>query len=202
MGNKNIIIIVFFIALLSIVYFLGKEESESTDSINKKILNITGTIKKIKITKNKTSVTLFQDKENWLIKEKNNYPANLEKIKEVIEQLTKVKGDTFYTDNPDKHSKFELEDPDKSEDSKGAVKIEIMDNTGKIIDGIIIGKSKNSKKQSDTPWATESSVFARNLNSNTVYLCNTSVSADNAPSNWLKKEFLDIKKNEFRSVTI
>jgi hypothetical protein len=216
MDKKNLILI-GIVVLMAGLFYASKNKSHSYNQSESKagvklVDTKKSTIESIRITKNKISLNLIQKNNVWVVKEKDSFPAEPKKIAELVNRLRELKGDTFYTSTSDplKLSNFHLVDPnDKKLDELGAAidvsgtKAELIDEKGNVIASVIFGKTKDSREDNERSYAPiKQSIFARKSDSNDIYLCNNFVSIDNAPSNWLNKDLLDIKKNKIKSIEI
>jgi hypothetical protein len=207
MDKKNLILI-GVIVLLAGIFYISKNKSHSYNQAAKKSgINMVelspGTVDSIRITKSKTPLHLIQKDNVWLVQEKNSYPADEKKIADLINRLRELKGDTFYSSDKTKWGNFQVLDPSESATEESGTKVELLNKKGEATVSIIIGKVKESKENNENAYAPpRKSIFARKTNSNDVYLCNVIVTIDNAPSNWIDKDLIDIKKNKIRSIEI
>lgn len=213
MDKKNLIL-VSVIVLLAGIFYISKNKPQSYNQSKAKeglkLIDITkGTIDSIRITKNKVPLHLYQKNNVWFVKEKDSYVADSKKIADLVNSLTTLQGDTFYSSDPAKLPSFQLMDPTESKTNAGesaevsGTKIDLLNEKSDVLGSVILGKVKESKASNENAYAPpKRSIFARISGSNDIYLCNNLITADNAPSNWLDKDLVDIKKNKIKSIEI
>lgn len=196
------------------MFYISKSKpqayNKNKDKDNVKLVDIKqGTITGIRITKNKVALNLVQKNNVWLVKEKDSYAADTKKIADLVNSLRNLKGDTYYNSDVSQFHNFQLLDPndkilaDFGTAEVSGTKVELLDEKDVPLASVIFGKIKESKASNENVYAPpKSSIYARKSDSNDVYLCNTMISVDNAPSNWLNKDLLDLKKNKIKSIEI
>lgn len=207
MEKKNLILI-GIILILAGIFYVSKNKPQAYNQASKKSgVNLvelsTGSIDSIRITKGKIPLNLVQKENIWVVQEKENYPADSKKIADLVNRLRELKGDTFYSSDKTKWGNFQVLDPIENQSEEAGTKVELINKNGEIVASLIIGKVKESKENNENAYAPpRKSIFARKTDSADVYLCNVIVTVDNAPSNWIEKELIDIKKNKIRVIDI
>lgn len=94
----------------------------------------------VEITQGPKKLTLERTGERWTVKERNGYPANADKVRNLLVTLAKAELIEPRTAAKDKHSLLELEDPSgKDAKSKG---VRIRDTAGQPLAEVVIGKSR------------------------------------------------------------
>lgn len=143
-------------------------------------------IKRIEISHKNQNVTLHQDGNLWVIKQKKNYPANIEMIRKIvvslsssalIEKKTKLKNHYF---------KLGLDDP-------SAIRMILFaDSNEKHIADIYIGN------YTDTLDGT----YIRRAEESQTWLTSGDLTIESKPSRWLDREFLSIERSRIRNFVI
>jgi len=205
MNKKLGIFAVIAVLLLGIVVLKGKKSygPDRDEMLGKPFIHVLPKISHITITDKSASLNLKEVDDLWVVTEKHNYPANLSKIETLMKDIQELKANVLYTSKTSEHGKYKVLDPAKDKSDKSGTKIELKDDSGKTVVGIIIGESKKSNKKSNNQFGfTGSGNFVRMADKDSVYLSNSSLSTNPAPSNWIKKGIMKIDKDEIRSIEV
>ncbi|MCH7615865.1 MAG: DUF4340 domain-containing protein, partial [Nitrospinae bacterium] len=89
------------------------------------------------------TMTIVRDGESWNVKEKDNYPANMGKIREVLIGLGELKILEAKTKKPELYEKLGLENVE----AEGSIStgVTLKDSAGTTLAEVIIGKQRPSK---------------------------------------------------------
>lgn len=94
----------------------------------------------IELAQGDKSLTLERAGERWKVKQRDGYPANVEKARALVLQLSSAEVVERKTANKERYSLLELEDP-KGKDAK-ARQVRILDDKGKPLADVVLGKSR------------------------------------------------------------
>jgi hypothetical protein len=94
----------------------------------------------VEITQGDQKLTIERTGEEWKIKERNGYPANAEKARGLVLQLSAAQLIEPKTANKDRYGLLQLEDP-KGKDAKSR-HVRVLDDKGKPLADAILGKSR------------------------------------------------------------
>lgn len=206
MKNINLLITAVVLIVISFVIISGKDSNNSTAKIKKtdsKILTIekSAKINSIVIETAEDMVTLSKKDNNWVVAEKNDYPADPEKIENFFQKLLEVSVVDKVSSNPKRHSSMALEMP--AENSKpGAEQIVLSFSGDNGSDTVrwILGKGRKAKGQSQGYSGAEEGQYVRKSDSNDSLLISAKLWIDKKISAWLKKKIIGIPKENIKSI--
>jgi Domain of unknown function (DUF4340) len=141
------------------------------------------------------TITIARTGESWTVKEKHDYPANMEKIREVVVGLGELKILEAKTKKPELYDKLGLEDVE----AEGLLStgITLKDSAGAPIADVIVGKQQPSKGS-----LGQDEVYIRKSGEPQTWLTIGKFSVEKFPSEWLDKDFLEIEPKRVRRVNI
>ena len=148
-------------------------------------------VTRIEITgaNNKVLSTLFKNDNSWLVKEKNQYPADISKIRASLLAVAEAKILEQKTSNPDLYAKLGVEDITAKEAQGVRVLIEYGNNNSSIIignPGPQINKSR----------------YVRNAGDRESWLINRKIDLNHDTAYWLRKDILSVEPDEVLEVII
>ena len=197
MNNKSIAILVsitLVVIVAAIVAVNKRSESVSNDPSNQYLFsdlrqNIND-VAQIDVVSGKDQVSIKLQNNDWQVSEKNNYAADLVKVKDTIfgiANMTKVEAKTKKAEN---YAKLGLEDP-KQETATS--KLVILSNVkGEKLTEVILG---NTRPGTD-------SQYIRPANDPQVWLAKPALNIDLLAINWLDKRLLHISKDRIKNLVI
>jgi hypothetical protein len=94
----------------------------------------------VEIAQGDQKLTIERTGEQWKIKERNGYPANAEKARGLVLQLSAAQLIEPKTASKDRYSLLQLEDP-KGKEAKSR-QVRVLDDKGKPLADVILGKSR------------------------------------------------------------
>ena len=121
------------------------------------------TIATVEIVQGEKKTTLQRDGEQWRVKERAGYPANPERIRQLLTALAAADLIEPKTAAKDRHKQLELDDPAaKDAKSRG---VRILDAKGKPIAEVVLGKSRY-----DAFGSGKGGIYVRRLNEAQTWL--------------------------------
>ena len=84
--------------------------------------------------------TLKKQGKIFVVKDKDNYPASMEKINNLITSILDIRVNELFTSNPENHKDLEV----ANENAQNVVKF--LDKEGKLLAGVVIGKREYKRK--------------------------------------------------------
>ncbi len=151
-------------------------------------------LKSIVIHQAGETVSLDWDGKMWRYRERTNYPADGEKVTAMVVRLARMTKVEPKTSRPDRYDRLDLGDP-SAKDSK-ASQVTLIDQTGKEIANLIVGKRKY------TLGSREGGTYVRMPGDPQTWLAQGDVSVGGKPGDWLKREIVDIKEGAIKSITV
>jgi len=141
------------------------------------------------------TMTIVRDGESWNVKEKDNYPANMGKIREVLIGLGELKILEAKTKKPELYEKLGLENVE----AEGSIStgVTLKDSAGTTLAEVIIGKQRPSKGNPN-----QDEVYVRKVGDPETWLAIGKLSIEKNLSGWLDKDFLEVEPKRVRRVRI
>lgn len=197
MKQKQFLILaaIAFVALLGALMLSNQRAPESLDAAQRKLaptlesgLNM---VSQMKITGagNALIVTLNKTDESWVVVEKSSYPANVNKVREVLLALANAKVLEEKTSQKELYSKLGVED--LSDATATGVRVDL--SGGKTPLSVIIGQPGGQGSNS---------TFVRLSDQPQSLLVSGLISAPKVASEWLKKELIDVQAADVQSVVV
>ena len=132
---------------------------------------------------------------NWTVKHLD-YPISKEKIQELLLELTEMRLGDLVSVNPERHGLFKLLDPPLSEkdwdESRHAISLNLLLGDESSLLDFRIGKVREQGNGQ----------YARFAGDNEVYLLPEALQIDTDTNEWLDKNLLLIKKEDFRNLKL
>ena len=155
------------------------------------LLGSLNNVTKVEITGSQNQVlsTLIKSNDTWLVEERNQYPADISKIRTSLLAIAEAKIMEQKTSNPDLYSKLGVEDV--SSESAQGVKV-LLEYDGKV-SNIVIGKPGPQINKTR---------YVRNLNSNTSWLIDRKIDLNHDAAYWLRKDIFSVEPDEVLEVII
>ena len=203
MSNKNISIFLIVTVAVVIAAVIAVNQQQSA-VVNKQAGDVlfpgleakVNDVAKLEIVKGEERVTLQRADNNWQIVEKDNYPADFSKIKEVVMKVaafTTIEAKTKIAEN---YGKLNVEDPSQ-EDAK-SVLVTIKDNADNELAGVIVGRMEAGS------FATvgQDKTYVRKANDDQVWLVKGGLVVDEEAGDWASEEIMNIASSRVKKVEI
>ncbi len=147
----------------------------------------------IKVTRAGGEATIERKAKAWVLKEVSSYPADMEKVREVLIGLAQLETMEPKTKRADRYAKLEVEDP-TGKDAKSA-RITLTDANGGTLADLIVGKSKFSLEGID-------SLYVRRPGEERAWLARGRVEPATGRLGWVDPSFLSIDRERIRKATL
>ncbi len=137
--------------------------------------------------------TLKNQRGNFVVADKDNYPAKTSEINSLITKCLDIQTSEFVTDNPANHEDLEVTE----EKARSVVKFMKADPNSSLLTGIVVGKTKELGQ----------GTYVRLLSSNTassnkVYVTSNARWFGGGEMNYIDQELIAVKKEDIKSVTV
>jgi hypothetical protein len=133
---------------------------------------------------------------SWQIVEKDNYPADFSKVKEVVMKVAAFTTIEAKTKIPENYGKLNVEDPTQ-EDAK-SVLVSIKDNADNELAGVIVGRMETGS------FATvgQDKTYVRKNKDDQAWLVKGGLVVNDDPSDWVTEEIMNIASSRVKKVEI
>jgi hypothetical protein len=195
MKRKQVYLLLAIALVLAIVGTIFQMRQSSTwkgESGDRQIYSnlAVNNVTKVRILTGKENVTLQTSGDIWQVAERNGYPADFAKIRELLRSIWELKYVRALEVGPSQLGRLQLLPPGQGDQS--GIEIDLLGAGDKKIAALILGK-----RPSSTESALGSGRFAADPDKkDQVYLIDeTFPSLDPLnPGNWLNKKFIDTQK--------
>ena len=147
----------------------------------------------IEIVKGPTKITLSRLGEKWVIRERADFPADIEQIRNLVVSLVGMKSVERKTSKVEQYEKLGVEDP-AGADAVG-VGVTLKDADGSVRAAVVIG---NAYEGGD---ATKPMLYVRRLSEAQSWLVEGSIEVPTETARWIEKtQVADIFRSRMKSM--
>ena len=195
MSQRNVLILLGVLVVLVALVLVG-QRSESPSS-GKAALFVPSLepalndIERVTITKanNETVVTLERKPDGWVATNKNDYPADVGKLRQGLQALAEARILEKKTSNAELYSHLGVEDV--SGDKAAGVSVALVASGGKELPTVILGNAEGAKFR-----------YVRRAGDMQSYLIDKNPEFPRTVGQWLDAGIIDIRSDRIREVTI
>jgi len=152
-------------------------------------------VAQIELAQRDKTFHVVKNEQGWVIKEKNNYAADLSKIKQVILTMADLTTIEAKTKKADRYSVLGVEDV-KADSTSSSIKL--LDKDGKELAALIVGKQESSSlsgKGVDT-------VYVRRINDEQSWLAKGELRLDAKANQWINTKLFDVSPKRMQKVVL
>ena len=151
MKKKSLFILIGLAILLGAagtVFELSRSAGWNNTKADRRVLPdlAVNDISKIKLASPKASITLEKKNEIWSVTERNDYPADFQKIRDLTKSLWELKAAEEMQVGPSQFARLKIVAPDQGNDA--GTEIDLLGDKDKALGSVIIGKSMEQGEQS------------------------------------------------------
>ena len=151
---------------------------------------------KVAIAGGESGITIVRGDDGvWQIEEKAGYPADLKKVRELINLLADTRFVEAKTALPESFARLEVEDP-AGEGAKSR-RITVSAGDGAVLADLILGK-RSTQRTSREAFGS----YLRRPDVEQAWLVNQEVRADRKVEDWLARQILNIAQGEIASIEV
>lgn len=149
-------------------------------------------VTQVQIKDSSTEVNLIKG-DDWMVKERADYPANFEQVSELLRKLWDLKTVQEVKAGPSQYPRLQLVQPGQG-DSAGTL-IDLKDKDGKSIAAVILGKKhmNNSGGGDDPGFATGRYLMPLGDKARVSLVSETFDAYEPKPERWLRKDFIKVE---------
>ena len=193
MKTKQILILLGILAIL-LLTVLMLENPFGKDEHTKKIETATtlfpnfdkDSITKVEVTVSGETTTLTKENDQWLVTSMDNYPADGDGVKELLDKVAEFKKIELISKNPEKQADFQV-------DSSG-IEAKLLDSNGNAQAHVFVGKT--------TPSFLDS--YIRAADSDNVYVATGYLKSvfDKSTRTWKDRTIFEFNKGDVTQMNI
>ena len=159
------------------------------------LMSVVNDVNEVVIETNEQTITLVRDENLWRVKEKANYRANLEKVKQAIVGLADLRIHEPKTKNPELYERLGLQDSHQEGSPSKTVTIKTTDNPEYA--KLVVGNQKPAKGNSRM-----SDIYVRKPDDPQTWLVVGNLPLETIQDEWLDKEVTALTTKRVRQVTV
>lgn len=212
----NILAILIGAALIGsamVFYYPAHKKNLAPAAIGSKVLSDlpVNQVAKIIITSGDGVNTIAKSKDKWVVASRFNYPANFDKVADVIRELGELKIGQTVQATPAQLGSFNLIGPNSSGTNRQAESgtlLELRDEKDGFLASLLVGKKFMRKQESPSMedmagfGAYSDGQYVRSVDGK-VYLVARSLARMTEPAkNWLADNFIDAPSAEIKEITV
>lgn len=197
MNTKSFVILLAFVIVgVGAYFYSGSTQTiNASDRIGNAILpglqTALNNVDELEIAgaNNKVLSTITKSDAGWVLKQRNDYPADISKVRTALLNLAEAKIIEEKTSNPDLYSKLGVEDVSSNE----AQSIKATLHYDGKSDALLVGKPGPQMNKSR---------YVRPANSETSWLIDRKIDLKHEPDYWLNKDICSVEPSDVAAVEI
>ncbi|PIE74731.1 MAG: hypothetical protein CSA18_03450 [Deltaproteobacteria bacterium] len=188
--DKKIIFLVIAALVLGGGLFFKTKKNEIKDLKETPDYETLAKTVQIEIISSNDKIILLRNKDKWTVKNRFDFQADFSEINELIKELKNM--NFLHSFKADKESleKLSLLNPEKNKNKSGTL-ICLKDKNGKTLFSIIAGKKREKGGQ-----------YIKIPGKDEIFISASQIYLDLSPAFWIKKQALDIKKDDISEITL
>ena len=191
MNAKTLTFLIFSTILVVIAaVMLTQPQNASSDKIKlfPRLMSTIVQVTEINIITKDESITIIRSDEQWLLKEKDNYPIASGKVNKLLLGVADLTILEAKTSNPHLYSKIGVEDV--------STRL-FLKNADEIVASLIVGNNKIAKTDS-----TRSEIYVRKSDEKQAWLTFGRLPIEKTPIRWLDRQIINLDNKKIRQVRI
>jgi hypothetical protein len=159
------------------------------------LMSVVNDVNEVVIETKEQTITLVRGEQVWGVKEKANYPANVEKVKQVIVGLANLRIHEPKTKNPELYERLGLQDSNQEGSLSKTVSVKTTDNPEAA--KLVVGNQKPAKGNPQV-----SDIYVRKPGDPQTWLVMGNLPIETMQGEWLDKEVTALTTKRVRQVTV
>jgi len=131
----------------------------------------------------------------WTLQSADNYPAQFDKIKDVVVSLSQLKILATKTDNPKLYPELGVEDPDA--ENSNSILLILSDESGSTLASLIVGKPRKSSTGSSRP-----NLYVRKTDAKNALLVEGYLQLKANNRDWYERNVIHIPASRIQNINI
>ncbi|NOZ54985.1 MAG: DUF4340 domain-containing protein [Gammaproteobacteria bacterium] len=198
-NSKNIIILAVVTILFILAALFNRQSShEITGSGNKvfpELFSRINDVSHINLQQKEDTTTLIKENEVWLVKQSDNYPAAVNKVRELLMGVAHLVRVEPKTQKPENYAKLGVQDVNA--DDSTSKQITIIAGKDEYLADMIIGNEKPAR--GDT---TKLEYYIRETNTPLTWLVEGTLPKQWEPKIWLDTDIISIERDRIQQVRV
>ncbi|NQU64661.1 MAG: DUF4340 domain-containing protein, partial [SAR324 cluster bacterium] len=202
MPKRNLIVAATLLIIIALfVNLYSKKDNRQENSlIGKPIvrLELVETIDEIVIENKDAALHLHKKSNGWVITEKNEFPANTQKLVELFDHMTTYRLAALITEDKDRLAHFGLLYKSAAKDTAGEQLT--LKRESKETFRMVAGKNRDSVSPNQNLPSRPDGTYIRIGESSAVYLIKENINFETGTDEWIQKVLLTMNKDQINSI--
>lgn len=205
MSKRNLIIIVLVLGIIAVVtqYVSSHKNSPMDKKVGQPLVktDLIGSIDELVIKESKGEIHLHKQSGQWLVKQRDDFPVNLKKLRDLFDNLTTYHVSSLVTKNPHRLAHFKVLYLSEKYDKSKSTGIQlILKEQGKEIYTLVAGKSRDAAATKKQPQQSADGTYVRIGYDPLVYLIKENLSFNSSPDSWIQKTLISLEKGSINAI--
>lgn len=144
----------------------------------------------------KTITLELTDAKDWVIAERSGYPADGQKVREMLLAFARMNATEPKTKSADLYHRLQVNDPTNNPDAKGR-RVRVADDNGEVLLEVIFGKSVSAAQ-----GVPQGGVYYRLPDQEQSWLARGRIEPGIEVEDWLERQVIDVKRERMARVTL
>lgn len=195
MNRRALFVLLGLLAALAVVVAIGsltgRGKGTQDEAFMPELKAALGDITSVVVTGpgNQVIATINRDGQRWVVAEGGNYPADVGRLRQILQALADARRLEEKTSSPDLYDRLGVTDPGAA----GSRAVQLDFKAAKPLPGVIIG---------DTSVGGGDRAYMRRVGEATSWLVSGKYDIGRTPGQWLDRVVVDLPASRVRSVTI
>jgi hypothetical protein len=194
-NRRALVVLLGLLAALGIVVAIGsltgRGQAPQDEAFMPELKAALGDLTSVVVTGpgNRPIATINRDGDRWVVAESGNYPADVGRLRQVLQALADARRLEEKTSSPDLYDRLGVTDPGTA----GSRSLQLDFKGGKPVPGVIIG---------DTSVGGSDQAYMRRVGEATSWLVSGKYDIGRTTAQWLDRVIIDLPANRIKAVTI
>lgn len=140
--------------------------------------------------------TLVKGETVWQVEERSGFPADFDQLRDTVVKLSRLKIGRSFAGDSESLARLSLLPPSDPNASARGTRVTLKDASGKMLADLVLGQARSKED------GGSGGQYLKKTDGDTVFLVDASFRfLKTAPTEWLRKEILNIKADAVESVT-
>ena len=199
MNGKKIVILIATIAVVYSAWQVSRTNAPTVDlsseSLYPALLDQVNSINKMLIRSADSSTELRRVGENWVIGNRDNFPAKFDSVKSAILKIAETKIIERKTSIAEKYATLGVNDPSTTDNAKG-IRVDITNADNKELVSLIIGNERQGRALG------EANFYIRRVADEASYLVAGDLDVSAQVDDWIEADIADIDTERVQRISI
>jgi len=141
------------------------------------------------------TITLARDGDNWVLREADNYPALIERVRDTVVGVAELRKLADKTSNRKMFKRLGVEDLEES--GSNSILLQLKDDKGVNLAALIVGRARRSSSRTELP-----ALYVRQPETGNALLVEGRLDISTEMGRWFNRDLFDIAPDRVQSIHI